>query len=84
MIILVLLIFVCQYNFFHSQMKHLAVDFHFVCNLVQDGVLRVTYVSSYDQLADALTKPLPSPRLHDLCAKIRLASKTILCRRDKH
>ena len=47
---------------FHSRMKHLAVDFHFVCNLVQDRVLHVTHVSSYDHLEDALTKPVLGPR----------------------
>ena len=45
-------------------MKHLALDFHFVCNLIQDEVLRVTHVSSHDQLANALTKPFPGTRLH--------------------
>ena len=64
---------------FHSQIKHLVVDFHFVHNLFQYEVLRVTHVSSYDQLADVLTKPLPDPRLHDLCAKIDIASETVLC-----
>lgn len=55
---------------FHSRMKHLALDYHFVRNHVQSGHLRVTHVSSADQLADALTKPLPRSRFNNLCIKI--------------
>ena len=40
-------------------MKHVAIDYHFIRDQVQEGALRVTHVSSVDQLADALTKPLP-------------------------
>lgn len=47
---------------FHSRMKHIALDYHFVRQFVQSGQLRVTHVSSTDQLADALTKPLPCAR----------------------
>ena len=75
--------YLCANLVFHSRMKHLAVNFHFICNLVQDRVLRVTHVSSYDQLANALTKPLPGPRLHDLRTKISLTSETVLWGHDK-
>jgi hypothetical protein len=44
---------------FHSRMKHVAIDFHFIRQRVQSGTLRVSHVSSQDQLADALTKSLP-------------------------
>ena len=44
---------------FHSRMKHVAIDFHFICQRVQSGMLRVSHVSSQDQLVDALTKSLP-------------------------
>ena len=44
----------------------------------------MTHVPSYDQLADALTKPLLGPCLYDICAKISLASNTVLWGRDKN
>ena len=56
-------------------MKHVAIDFHFIRDQVQNGVLRVAHVSSADQLADALTKPLPRARFLDLKSKIRLLSQ---------
>lgn len=44
---------------FHARMKHIEVDFHFVREQVTSRRLRVGIVSSKDQLADLLTKPLP-------------------------
>ena len=55
---------------FHSRMKHIALDFHFIRHHVQTGALRVAHLSTKDQLADALTKPLPRPRFLELMGKI--------------
>ena len=55
---------------FYSRMKHLALDFHFVRDNVQTGALRVSHVSTKDQLADALTKPLSRSRFNELMDKI--------------
>ncbi|OMO97681.1 Reverse transcriptase, RNA-dependent DNA polymerase [Corchorus capsularis] len=43
---------------FHSRMKHLALDYHFVCQHVSLGAFKVSYVSKKEQLADGLTKSL--------------------------
>ena len=48
---------------FHSRMKYHAIDYHFVCDLVQLSKLHVVHVSASDQPVDALTKPLSQPRL---------------------
>ena len=61
---------------FHSRMKHLTIDYHFVCDLVQSSELRVVYVSAGDQLVDALTKSLFRSRLFYLCNKICVISGT--------
>lgn len=58
---------------FHSRMKHLALDYHFVRNHVQAGHMCVSHVTSADQLADALTKPLVRAKHQTLCNKIGLA-----------
>ncbi|CAL8999726.1 unnamed protein product [Prunus brigantina] len=65
----------CSNPVFHSRMKHVAVDFHFIRNQVQNGVLRVAHVSSADQLAYAFTKPLHRVRFLDLKFKIGLRSR---------
>ena len=64
---------------FHSRMKHVALDYHFVCQLVQSRLLRVVHVSSKDQFADALTKPLPRPQLELLNSKIGLSNGRSFC-----
>ena len=61
---------------FHSRMKHLAIDYHFVRGLVQSFELCVVHVSDGDQLADALTKSLSRRRLFSLCNKIGVISGT--------
>ncbi|KAD0371270.1 hypothetical protein E3N88_44371 [Mikania micrantha] len=65
---------------FHSRMKHLALDFHFVREKVQAGSLRVTHISGDDQLADALTKPLLRPRFQMLISKIGLVPPSFILR----
>lgn len=62
--------YLCANPVFHSRMKHITLDYHFVRNQIQDGMLRVSHVSTDDQLADTLTKPLPRSRFHQACVKI--------------
>ena len=64
---------------FHSRMKHLALDYHFVRQHVHSGDFKVTYVTSKDQLADGLTKPLAKQRFLFLRNKTGVANgSTIL------
>lgn len=53
--------YLCANPVFHSRMKHVALDYHFIHDQVQAGILRVSHVSTHDQLDDSLTKPLPRP-----------------------
>ena len=47
---------------FHACTKHIEIDFHFVRDQVMRGPLLAKFISTKDQYADALTKPLPSAR----------------------
>ena len=58
---------------FHSRMKHIALAYHSVRENVQNGKFRVSFVSTDDQLADILTKPLLRPRFDYLLSKLHLS-----------
>ncbi|RVX05869.1 Retrovirus-related Pol polyprotein from transposon RE1 [Vitis vinifera] len=64
----------------HSRMKHIQIDLHFVCDLVQRGSLQVRQVHTQDQLADLLIKPLSRQRTELLRHKIRLADGSSILR----
>ncbi|KAJ0457643.1 putative RNA-directed DNA polymerase [Helianthus annuus] len=50
--------YLCANPVYHSRIKHIALDYHFVREQVSAGKRRVLHISSQDQLADMLTKPL--------------------------
>jgi hypothetical protein len=48
---------------FHERSKHVALKFHFSRHLQADGRMKLQYVSTDRQVADALTKPLFGPKM---------------------
>ena len=62
--------YLCTNPIFHSRMKHLAIDYHFVRDIVAKGELKVSHVPSSYQLADLLTKSLSRPPHEFLITKI--------------
>lgn len=68
--------YLCANPVFHSRMKHISLDYRFVRDLVQQSKLRISHVSSADQLADLLTKPLSGPRLLDIIRKIGVSDES--------
>lgn len=72
--------YLCANPVFHSRMKHVALDYHFIRNQVQSGVLRVVHISTKDQLADVLTKPLSCPLFLNFTSKIGVAQPSSILR----
>ncbi|GJS04238.1 retrovirus-related pol polyprotein from transposon TNT 1-94 [Tanacetum coccineum] len=62
--------YLCANPVYHSRMKHVALDYHFVRERVSEGSLRVLHISSKDQLVDMLTKPLGRSQFMHFCSKI--------------
>ena len=72
--------YLCANPVFHSRMKHIAIDYHFVRDLVSDKKLQVSHVPTSHQLADLLTKSLSSVRHHFLKDKIGVIDDTSILR----
>ena len=59
---------------FHSQMKHIAVDFHHVHRQVQHKVVQVLHIHATNQLSNILNKALAKLTFQMLSFQVRLRS----------
>ncbi|KAG5116835.1 hypothetical protein JHK84_042948 [Glycine max] len=67
-------IFLTKNPVIHTRSKHIALDFHFIRELVESKLLQTCHVSSVDQIADIFTKPLTKDRIFLLRSKIKVYS----------
>ena len=51
---------------FHERSKHIDTRYHYIRECVADGVVEVKHISTDDQLADILTKPLARIRFAEM------------------
>ncbi|XP_042965972.1 uncharacterized mitochondrial protein AtMg00810-like [Carya illinoinensis] len=57
---------------YHSKTKHMDIDYHFVRDKVAAHTLKVSFISSKDQIADILTKPLVADKFSHLRTSLKV------------
>jgi hypothetical protein len=65
---------------FHAHTKHIEIDYHFICDLITRGTLRIQFVRTENQTADIFTKGLASSRFCFLRDKLMMQSLLISLR----
>ncbi|KAH9658913.1 hypothetical protein KPL70_023664 [Citrus sinensis] len=66
----------------HSKTKHIEIDIHFVRDMVEKKEVEVAFVSTNDQIANVLTKPLTYPKFSFFRNKLKVSSRDLSLRRD--
>ncbi|KAK9675528.1 hypothetical protein RND81_11G012900 [Saponaria officinalis] len=61
---------------FHGKSKHIDVKFHFLRDLVNDGIVNLSYCASENQVADIMTKPLKLEQFEKLRSMLRVTEIT--------
>nr|GEY16950.1 ribonuclease H [Tanacetum cinerariifolium] len=64
----------CCNNVQHSRAKHIDVHYHFIKEQVENGIVKLYFVWTKNQLADIFTKPLPRERFNFLIKKLNMRS----------
>ncbi|KAJ9541946.1 hypothetical protein OSB04_028452 [Centaurea solstitialis] len=72
--------YLCANPVYHSHMKHVALDYHFVLEKVTNGSLRVLHIHSNDQVADVLTKTLGRGPFYRIRSKIGVSDGSSILR----
>ena len=58
----------------HERSKHINITYHHIQDLHQRNQIEVNFVSSWDMVADGLTKPLPRQNFRDFVNQLELVS----------
>ena len=60
---------------FHDRSKNIEIHYHYIRDMVQRGALKLLYVSTDEQVADVLTKPLSCVKFEHFQDKIGIVRK---------
>jgi hypothetical protein len=65
---------------FHDRSKHIEICYHFIYDMVQRGALKLQYISTDEQVADMLTKPLSRVKFEHFRDKLGIVRKDPPCK----
>jgi hypothetical protein len=60
---------------FHDMSKHIEIRYHYICEMVQRGALKLQYISMDEQVVDVLTKPLSCIKFEYFRDKLGIVQK---------
>jgi hypothetical protein len=60
---------------FQDRSKHIEIHYHFIRDMVQRGALKLQYISTDEQVADVLTKPLSRVKFEHFRDKLCIVRK---------
>jgi hypothetical protein len=60
---------------FHDKSKHIEIRYHYIRDIVQRGAIKLQYVSTNEQVADVLTKPLSRVKFEHFRDKLGVVQK---------
>jgi hypothetical protein len=60
---------------FHDRLKHIEIHYHYIRDMVQRGALKLLYISTDEQVADVLTKPLSHVKFEHFRDKLGIVQK---------
>ncbi|KAE9611781.1 putative RNA-directed DNA polymerase [Lupinus albus] len=63
-----------KHSVFHGKSKHIDVKFHFLRDLVNEGIVKLKYCNTQNQIADIMTKPLKKEQFIRLRGMLGLMS----------
>jgi hypothetical protein len=62
---------------FHDKSKHIEIRYHYICDMVQRGALKLQYISMDEQVVDVLTKPLSRVKFEYFRDKLGIVRKDL-------
>ena len=60
---------------FHDRLRHIEIHYHFIHDMVKRGALKLQYISTDEQVANVLTKPLSRVKFEHSRDKLGIVQK---------
>jgi hypothetical protein len=67
---------------FHDRSKHIEIIYHFIRDRIQKGAVKLQYISTDEQVADILTKPLEKGKFVFFRDRLGVVQNTFLTKRE--